>query len=66
MPLCSRASPLPPSVIMPSRKSVGCSGMRKGLQRSCAGDGGSSKGVVRNKGLSNLVKALCSAEGRMR
>jgi hypothetical protein len=67
MPVRCAASPLPPSVHRPARKSVPGEGSGSGFQRSRFGSGTVSvKGAVRTAPLSVRVKAGCAADGWIR
>lgn len=67
MPVRWVASPLPPRVHRPARKSVPGAGSGSGFQRSRLGSGTASvKGAVRSAPLPTRVKAGCAAEGRIR
>ena len=67
MPDWSAALPLPPTVTIPSTKSVGASGIGNGLQRNCDGVASVSlNGAVRIMPLSTRLYGLCTTEGRMR
>lgn len=67
MPVRWVASPLPPSVHRPARKSVPGAGSGSGFQRSRFGSGTVSvKGAVRTAPLSVRVKAGCAADGWIR
>ena len=66
-PDCCAGSPLPPSVTMPSTKSVGAVGIGIGFQRSWFGVGGTSlNGPLRIRPAPIGRNGLCVAEGRMR
>ncbi len=67
MPVRWAASPLPPRVHRPARKSVPGGGSGSGFQRSRLGSGTDSvKGAVRTAPLSVRVNAGWAADGRMR
>ncbi len=67
MPVRWVASPLPPRVQSPARKSVGASGAGSGFQRRRLGSGSVSvKGAPRSAPLSTRVNAGCAADGRTR
>ena len=67
MPLRPAASPLPPRVHRPARKSVPAGGSGSGFQRSRFGSGASCvNGAVRSAPFSARTNAGCAADGRMR
>lgn len=67
MPVRWVASPLPPRVHRPARKSVPGAASGSGFQRSRLGSAGASvKGAERRAPLSTRVKGGWAAEGRIR